>query len=401
MRHTFETLWPLALIPIGIGYSAWWLTDFRRQQAKLPGLIERARQLGCPITPEEFGSLMSVPEHQNAAVEYHQLEAELARLKVFDSASYSLIFENPLRRDVVKDELAHALSSVDQAKEIIEIAATKPFHCINHMAENPPRYEDNTAKVVRSAAKLIALQVAYEAQLRNVDAAMKWLEVLRQVTIHCHYQPAQLSWIVQVSAISKYLIAINTFTKASWQIPGMLDWIQIQADNRPNLSPLLPSIKGEVAHSLGYLEELQRIGINQAFEQKPPFPLSLAYWQSRQALDAYISAEIESICDVVESWPTTESNPAQIAKLTRPSWLAGRWWLRPSNSWPTYHTGIGQGAVSNSNLSNLTNAGIQIYRFASKQGRFPRSNSEAGIGKDFFYAYSNDSFRLRLGMANF
>lgn len=400
MGHTFETLWPLALIPIGIGYSAWWLTDFRRQQAKLPSLVERARKLGCPITPEDFGASMAVPDEQNAASDYLQFAKELAKLSVEEPDAFSRVFESGYPEVEVTPELLDAIAKAETADSLLRTACQKPFHRVYHLVEEVPGLIDDTARIARMASKYMHLRVKISVHEGDFDATRAHLDLLRQIAVHSHYQATQLSWLVQISAIARYISGLNDLLKAAYREIGVADWVQEQLAQRPRPSPLMPCVQGEIAYSLGYLKEIQRTGIKEVFDDKPPFPMSLRYFQSPMALDAYVVVGLQGIIESLENWPADENDPALVAKATKGHGWGG-WWLRPSYSWPSVSGNVGEGLIGDSNRVKLAHAGLKVHRYDLQHGRFPHSNSEAGLGKEFFYAYSNNSFRLRLGILSY
>lgn len=387
----------MILIPVGVGYAAWWLTDFRRQQSKLPQLLERARRLGCATTAEEFGAVMApVTECENAAAEYREFQAELDRLEETEPDAYKVALGATLGIPQMTPEVGPALSKAAHALSILERAAEKPFHRVNHLAEDPPKFVDDTARTMRAASKLLCLHILYSNQEGAGDELDRWMDVLRRVIEHCHYQPTQLSWIVQVSAINRCLWTSRQIVKGSDQHPGLLDWVQVRLDGCPRPAPLLPCIKAEAAYALAYGKEMKRIGIPAAWDGQLPFYMRLGYWQSPQAIDAAVAVEVGKLVNSVEAWPEDERDAYRVAVATMPSWREGKWWLSPSYCWPAMHQGVGRTLVMLENQMKVTYAGLSLYQFRVAHGRFPKSADEANLGPEFIYFPTGETFRLQI-----
>jgi hypothetical protein len=384
-------------------YLAHWLTDLRRQQAKLPRLTAHLSELGCPTTPDEFEAMIAVPDEENAVEEYARLFAEIDRLQ---SEEQSDRLTHDVFQTTVSDE--SLLVPCQTLLKLLAEAARKPSLRINVLRHELTNLEP-TGPHLRFMAKVMIRKVLIDAEQGDLASCKADMAVFRRLCDHSLYDATRLSWIIYVSVSSLYVQTVGLVLKRSHRDPGFLDWAEEALRALPPLPPLRSHIKGDVAYSFEYYR--QNRGQPLLDVKVVSLTALFGYFHSPRAWDAYLSSDLQGVTYMLDKWPV-DDDWRKIASLTRPGWIEGKWWIAPSLGWPSAQIGgvlRGPGDAMGSYMGRryLAHLGLAIYRYAEKHGRFPASLDERSfptsdsLPAPLHYWPKDNSFVLRCGAIEF
>lgn len=350
--------------------------------------------------------MVAVPEEQNAAKEYRALFAEVNRLRRDHSTLSDQVTHNVLAARLEDEAM---LMPFEPLMALAEQAAKKPHLRINTL-EDSVVDRIMTGPDLRFIAKVLMRGVLVSAEKGELEAVRTQMSTFRTLAGHGLYDATQLAWLIHVALNAMYLTSINQVARRMSTQPGVLDWADVALGEAPTLPPLLPYLKGEVPHSIVYLEQsrgrtLSDLGF-------VGFATLFSYFNSPNAKDAYLSTYLQGVLHQVENWPSDESDWQTVSKRTRPEWWDGKWWIAPSLGLPSVRVNgarVGSGSAIGSYQNRLLvgRIGLAVLRYREARGHFPGTLQQASVEipasaeSSLHYWPKDDSFVLRCGMIEF
>lgn len=384
-------------------YLLFWFTDFDRQNAKMPRLLQSAKELGLATTPEEYRDLLAVPEEQNAAPIYREIAAKLEALRNEDPETVKYL-SGLKEEDMVLNtpELDRGFAATEEIDELYRKAATYPA-CSSNSLDSEEVGDWPEMRALRTAQRLGRLRVRKSLLENDPKAALDRLEWMQSTLGHAWMEPTKLCLLCSFSYQSRWIEDLNGVVRHSHAVDGVLERAEALLDRLPAPPSIREAARGEIAYVLAYRKRMSAESIDAYFPNRPtPFPLSQGYFRTPRAIDAYLSYSVEKLLKGFQRLPEDPNDWVAIGAAIQSDRFIRDWWRRPSYAFGLWSQNDAELIPTLENRKRMARQGIALYREHKQTGRFPRTLPLTGeaaqdmiSGRPFVYEPGVASFTLK------
>ena len=388
---------------LSVAHLVFWLTDFKRSVARLPGLIEKAKAQGFATTAEEYARLQWVEEGANAAPVYKQIIDEVVLLLREQPEAVEMLGKVVSRTASIDPYIRSDQVRFQRIVSLTREAATYPLFRVPPEWESGDRIEQ-LAKPLRIASKVQVAEVKALVHRGQFDEALAVLKAMSDCLGHGLPEPRMLDWLIAISTRVYWFYGLSVILEHGYSTTGVLAECEHLLKQLRPLVSIRQALRGEVYFAFNFRKKLSERGLAILFATHVPLLARLPYFKSELAFDAFVADGIEELTNLMAAAINEHRHPVEIAQMFQPSWYAGHWWIRPGEIYNRCRfSNPASTLMSYLARQKLALLGIEIYKYRLQYGQFPETIESIlrGHAKDpythFQYKRTLAGFELRSG----